>query len=573
MGKCCCLVFVLIVAMVILGVSIGIPLAVKKAKEKINKAQNSVCEATSYPATCNQTLAGGNYTATDSRSVTRYALQSTNTGVNQTWDQVLSLNGTNPNITFALDVCSETLGLSQEQIQAALTELQSFNATSRQEAMDNIKAWVSAAMELHTTCIDAVLEVSNAQGLVLQQQANHTDQLFSNALAFVNAMAQYGDDLTTWKNTAFSFVGDLSGLDNVHIPPVPGFGNRRLLSQASPDWMSETDSLPGWVDAQTQRHLLQTNSYDVMVAQDGTGNFDTIQAAVDARKVNNARWVIYVKAGTYKEQVSVPKGCKFLTIVGDGDATIITGSRSVALTPGMTTFRSATLIVAGDGFIGKSFLVQNTAGAAGHQAVAMRGSADKIAFYQVTFDSYQDTLYAHTFRQYYRECTIRGTVDFIFGNAAASFQSCSVVAKKSTLLGQQNTYSAQGRTDPHQSTGLSFQSCTFDGNTDLKANTTFYKTYLGRPWKAYSVCVLLKSELMGHIDPTGWLPWNTSSFGLYTSYFAEYQNTGAGASTAKRVNWSHQISPASAANKYIANNFIQASGWVNGYNIPLTTSL
>lgn len=224
----------------------------------------------------------------------------------------------------------------------------------------------------------------------------------------------------------------------------------------------------------------------------------------------------------------------------------------------------------GEGFIGNSFLVQNTAGAEGHQACAFRGSADKIAFYKVTFDSWQDTMYAHTFRHFYRECTIRGTVDFIFGNAAASFQNCNVVAKKTTLVGQQNTYSAQGRTDPHQTTGLAFQNCTFDGTAALKSNITDYKTFLGRPWKPYSVCVIMKSELMGHIDPTGWLPWNQSSFGLYTSYFAEYANTGPGSDLSKRVSWSHPISAASIANKYQANQFVQASTWVS---VPLTTVL
>jgi pectinesterase len=214
--------------------------------------------------------------------------------------------------------------------------------------------------------------------------------------------------------------------------------------------------------------------------------------------------------------------------------------------------------------------VQNTAGAEGHQACAFRGSADKIAFYKVTFDSWQDTMYAHTFRHFYRECTIRGTVDFIFGNAAASFQNCNVVAKKSTVFGQQNTYSAQGRTDPHQTTGLAFQNCTFDGTAALKSNVTDYKTFLGRPWKPYSVCVIMKSELMGHIDPTGWLPWNQSTFGFYTSYFAEYANTGPGSDLSKRVSWSHPISAASIANKYQANQFVQASTWVS---VPLTTVL
>jgi len=230
-------------------------------------------------------------------------------------------------------------------------------------------------------------------------------------------------------------------------------------------------------------------------------------------------------------------------------------------------------VVQGKNFVGKSFKVENTAGAEGHQAVAFRGSADMIAMFKVTFDSYQDTLYCHSFRQYYRECSVLGTVDFIFGNANAAFQSCNIIAKKSTILGQQNTFTAQGRTDPHQSTGLSVQKSAFDGTVDLKSSMAQYKSYLGRPWKQYSVCVIMKSQITEVIDPTGWLPWNTSSFGLYTSYFAEYQNTGLGSSRAKRVAWSHTVKDAKTANFYQANNFVQAKNWVPASGVPLTQTL
>lgn len=196
-----------------------------------------------------------------------------------------------------------------------------------------------------------------------------------------------------------------------------------------------------------------------------------------------------------------------------------------------------------------------------------------ISFYKVTFDSYQDTLYCHTFRQYYRDCTVYGTVDFIFGNGNAAFQNCYIIAKKSTLLGQQNTFTAQGRTDPHQTTGLSFQNSVFDGTPELKSSIAQYRSYLGRPWKAYSVCVIMKSQITEVIDPTGWLPWNTSSFGLYTSYFAEYQNTGAGSSRAKRVPWSHAVKDGNTANKYQATKFVKSGEWVPSTGIPLTQSL
>ena len=352
MGKCCCLVFVVVVALVVVGLSIGVPLAIKKAKETANEVKQSAaqaaCQATSYPATCNQTMAGVPAT-TGSAGITKMSLLSAGSGVNSTLDYVLLLNATNPgnlNVTAAVEVCLEVLELSSEQIEAAVLELDSLNATTRQEAMDDLQAWVSAAMEFHTTCIDTFLEVSYADGLTLQQQANHTDELLSNALAILNAYAAYGDNWSQWKPTGFSLPSsvDLSDLSALHIPPLPSFGGGRKLLSSRSDWMSEADGMPAWMDKQTQRHLLQaTPSCDVVVAQDRTGSFTSIQAAVNAHSVNTKRLVICVRDGTYTEQVIVPKKAQFLTIVGDGDLTVITGSRNVALMPGMTTFNSATL--------------------------------------------------------------------------------------------------------------------------------------------------------------------------------------------------------------------------------------
>lgn len=226
-------------------------------------------------------------------------------------------------------------------------------------------------------------------------------------------------------------------------------------------------------------------------------------------------------------------------------------------------------VVSASSFCGKYFTVENTAGSSGHQAVALRVSADKVSFFRCTFDSFQDTLYAHTFRQYYRECTVMGTVDFIFGNGAVVFQSCDITAKLSTLIGQQNTYTAQGRTDPHQPTGLSFQDCSFLATPDLQKNTKIFTTYLGRPWKAYSVCVHLRSILQSHISPQGWMPWNTTNFGLYTSFFAEYQSQGPAAGNSQRVKWSHQITNKKQANSYQALSFIDASRWVPAAGLPV----
>lgn len=224
--------------------------------------------------------------------------------------------------------------------------------------------------------------------------------------------------------------------------------------------------------------------------------------------------------------------------------------------------RNGYAVVSGTGFLAQGITVQNSAGADGHQAVAVRVSADAVAFHKCSFDSFQDTLYAHNYRQYYRDCQIFGTVDFIFGNSFAVFQNCRLLAKKSTIPSQSNIYTAQGRTDRAQGTGLSFQSCVFDATGDLQKSQKDFKTFLGRPWKPYSTAILLRCTIQGHVDPQGWMPWNASDYGLKTSYFGEFQSSGAGGKSTARVPWSKQITSLTEANKFQAGKFIQGNQWV-----------
>lgn len=166
--------------------------------------------------------------------------------------------------------------------------------------------------------------------------------------------------------------------------------------------------------------------------------------------------------------------------------------------------------VEGEGFMAKGVTFQNTAGAISEQAVALRVSADKCALYQCSVEGFQDTLWAQAFRQFYKECTITGTVDFVFGNAAAVLQDCNLLAR-SNLPGKHNVYTAQGRSDPGQCTGFSIHNCTLDGTPDLKelnASQTQHVTYLGRPWKQFSLSVISESYISSLVDPTGWLPWS-----------------------------------------------------------------
>nr|GMD65083.1 pectinesterase 2-like [Ipomoea batatas] len=312
---------------------------------------------------------------------------------------------------------------------------------------------------------------------------------------------------------------------------------------------------------------------DVVVAQDGSGNYKTVTEAVNAaaKGSGSGRYVIYVKAGVYKENVNIGSKLKNVMLVGDGiGKTIITGSQSVG--GGTTTFKSATVAVVGDGFIGQGITFRNTAGAANHQAVALRSGSDLSVFYQCSFEGYQDTLYVYSDRQFYRECDIYGTVDFIFGNAAVVFQNCNIYARNPP--NKINTITAQGRSDPNQNTGISIHNSKVTAASDLKGSSGSVKTYLGRPWKQYSRTVFMKTFLDGLIDPAGWYPWD-GTFALSTLYYGEYLNTGAGASTANRVKWGgyRVITSATEASKFTVGNFIAGGSWLPATNVPFTSGL
>ncbi|CAN6468252.1 unnamed protein product [Victoria cruziana] len=257
-------------------------------------------------------------------------------------------------------------------------------------------------------------------------------------------------------------------------------------------------------------------------------------------------------------------------LVGDGiNKTIVTGSRSVG--DAFTTFNSATLAVVGPNFIGRDFTVQNTAGPAKHQAVAVRNGADLSTFYRCSFEGYQDTLYAHSLRQFYRECDIYGTVDFIFGNAAVVFQNCNLYARL-PMSAQQNMFTAQGRSDPNQNTGTSIINCSVLATPDLSSNGQI-KSFLGRPWKNYSRTVYMDSFIDSVVDPTGWAPWSGNDF-LSTLYYGEYSNRGPGSNTTGRVTWpGYHVMSSTDATNFTVTNFVQGDVWLPATSVPFSSGL
>ncbi|KAI7982608.1 putative pectinesterase/pectinesterase inhibitor 40 [Camellia lanceoleosa] len=433
----------------------------------------------------------------------------------------------------ALDDCLELLDDSISELKSTISDLSSSNKSVKH--FHDLQTLLSGAMTNQFTCLDGFAYSKSNTRPFIEARLENISHHVSNALAMVGKIKTASS-----RAEVFPEYGTVKG----------GF----------PTWLSKKD-----------RRLLQTavneTRYDVVVAKDGSGNFTTIGEAVAVAPNSSAtRFVIYIKAGAYFEYVEVPKKTTMLMFLGDGiGKTWVKGNRSVG--DGWTTFRSSTVAVVGDGFIAKGISFENYAGPSKHQAVALRSGADLSAFYLCSFVGYQDTLYVHSLRQFYRECDIYGTIDFIFGNAAVVFQDCNLYARK-PMDNQRNVFTAQGREDPNQNTGISILNCKVAAGSDLIPVQSSFRNYLGRPWKEYSRTVYLLSNIGDLVDPAGWLEWN-GTFALSTLYYGEYKNRGPGSNTSARVTWPgyRVITNVTEATQFTVGNFIQGGEWLPSNNI------
>ncbi|MCO5563029.1 hypothetical protein L7F22_016665 [Adiantum nelumboides] len=316
--------------------------------------------------------------------------------------------------------------------------------------------------------------------------------------------------------------------------------------------------------------IAQPPTPNAVVAKDGSGKFRTVDSALLSRPPDfEGRFVVYVKAGVYREFLNISKQMENVSLMGDGmDRTIITGNRNVALL-NFTTFRSSTVGVSGDGFFARDITFRNTAGPRAHQAVALRANADRAVFYRCRFDGFQDTLYALSGRQFYRDCEISGTVDMIFGYAIAVFQNCKLLAKR-PMKGQPITLSAQGRKLFSDVNGFVFHNCTVAATMAMMNAPYNVFTYLGRPWKEFSRVVFLQSELGALIHPHGWLHWNQTDPFVTTLFYGECQNRGPGSAVDSRVSWPgvHANMSLDEAEAFTLANFVEGNSWISAVLSP-----
>ncbi|WVZ71415.1 hypothetical protein U9M48_020006 [Paspalum notatum var. saurae] len=482
-------------------------------------------------------------------------------------NRYLARGGLAPGAVAALQDCQLLSGLNIDFLSSAGTTLNSSaNSTLLDPQAEAVQTLLSAILTNQQTCADGLQAAAAAAWSVRDGLATpmvNSTKLYSVSLSlFTRAWVPAAS-----KNSKSKSGG--GGKKKPKSPPHHG-GHGRGLFDATDDEMVRRMELEGVAAAVPVVG-------EVTVDQSGAGNFTTIGDAVAAAPSNlgssSGYFVIRVPAGVYEENVVVPKNKKYVMMVGDGiGQSVVTGNRSVV--DGWTTFNSATFAVVGTGFVAVNMTFRNTAGPAKHQAVALRSGADLSTFYRCSFEAYQDTLYTHSLRQFYRACDIYGTVDYVFGNAAVVFQDCNLYSRL-PLQGQSNTVTAQGRTDPNQNTGTTIQGCTIAAAPDLAANTAYaVTTYLGRPWKLYSRTVIMQSEVDALVDPTGWMPWS-GDFALSTLYYAEYNNSGAGADTSRRVAWPgfHVLNTTDDAGNFTVGNMVLGDFWLPQTGVPFTSGL
>ena len=290
----------------------------------------------------------------------------------------------------------------------------------------------------------------------------------------------------------------------------------------------------------------QQSPYDLVVAQDGTGDFTSVQEAFDAVKfLQDERTVIYIKKGSYKEVLTLPKEKNNVTIIGENASDVLLTYDNYAskINPEngeeYGTSGSASTYIYGDTFYAHNVTFENSSGPVG-QALAIYIAGDKAVFTNCRFIGWQDTMYGGRSRQYFKDCYIEGSTDFIFGPSTAFFENCQLHTKGGSAI-------TAASTEEYVTYGYVFNHCTISG-------TGPNITTLGRPWRPYAAVAFIKTEMSDAVKAEGWDNWGNADNEV-TARYAEYSNDGDGAITTGRVDWVRFLTPAEALEYTPANVF------------------
>ncbi|KAL8150098.1 hypothetical protein V2J09_019906 [Rumex salicifolius] len=501
-----------------------------------DKMVTEVCAETDYKVKCEDTVAKvvksqkqKGEEGVEPAAIVMASISAASNEFAQASKQTSTFKFETPDDKAAYNDCKVLFADALEELQASLGRSEQYSTGSAED----LRIWLSAVVSYQETCVDGFSDGSKTKTR-MKAALNAAKAYLSNSLAIVANMP--------------SLISKLS-LQKHHPPP-------RLLREL------------------TQKPNSEPPLPNVTVSKDGTGNFSTInQALLALPKSRQGRFYIYIKEGIYNEYVTVTKKMTNISMYGDGpQKTVITGSKNYA--DKVSTFRSATFAAIGEGFIAMNMGFKNTAGPEKHQAVALRAQADKSIFLNCRMEADEGTLYAQTHRQFYRDCVVIGRTDFIFGDAAAIFQNCTVLVRK-PMESQKNVITAQARTCRYENTGFVLQGCRVVPDKDGRANST----YLGRPWKDFSRTIVMESTLENLIIPQGWLQAvdNNSTGGSRTRstlYYAEFDNRGAGSNLTGRVKWPGYTNSLTKkqASGFTVTPFLRGS-WIKDAGVPVKLGL
>ncbi|KAL3701427.1 hypothetical protein R1sor_019449 [Riccia sorocarpa] len=300
---------------------------------------------------------------------------------------------------------------------------------------------------------------------------------------------------------------------------------------------------------------------EIIVAQNGNGDYKTVQEAIDSVPLRNTqRVIIRIGWGVYTQPIYIPKTKNLITLSGTNPERTTLSWNNTATSCrhhqgteviGTGTFACATVIVEGEDFIAENLTFENSAPQGSGQAVAIRVTADRCAFYNCRFLGWQDTAYLHYGRQYFRDCYIEGSVDFLFGNATVLLEHCHIHCKSKGFI------TAQQRKNADESTGYVFLRCVITGTGDTKPYM-----HLGRPWAPYARVVFAYSYIDCCIVPAGWNNWDNAENEKTACYY-EYRCFGPGSDMKKRVPWARTLRP-EEADHYMSTSFIDSQRtWIN----------
>ncbi|HQV86952.1 MAG TPA: pectinesterase family protein [Chitinophagaceae bacterium] len=291
---------------------------------------------------------------------------------------------------------------------------------------------------------------------------------------------------------------------------------------------------------------------EITVAQDGSGDYKTVQAAINAVPVNNNKPIaIIIKKGIYKEKILIDSLRPFITLIGEDKLnTVLTyNDHTGKLAPNGDTINTRTswsFKIMANNFTARDITFQNDAGFSAGQAVAVESDGDKAVFINCRFTGNQDVLFTNSerSRQYYEHCYIEGTTDFIFGSSTVWFEKCHIYSKK-------NSHITAASTPREKEFGYVFNWSRLDGDSSL------VNVSLGRPWRPYAAVAYLHCYIGRHIKAEGWSVWNKNDNHL-TSRYAEYNNFGPSSDPEARVKWAKHLT-AEEAKKYTLLNVLR--GW------------